>query len=144
MSGVHAAVGIAVLATNLVAGAWGGIAWMRKAPSVAFWYLLRVAQATVIAEVLLGLLLIAQGSPADELHVVYGALPLIVALASEALRVGAAQREIDQVDDLEALGRGEQIALARRVVLREMGVMSVGAILIVTLALRAARTAGGL
>ena len=144
MSGAHAAVGVAVLASNLLAGAWGGIAWMRKAPSVAFWYLLRAAQATVVAEVLIGLLLIAQGVPADEIHVVYGVLPLVVTLGTEAMRVGAAQRELAAVEDLDALGRREQAALARRVVLRETGIMSLGALLIVTLGLRAASTAGGL
>ena len=35
--------------TNLLAGAWGAIAWLRRRPSVAFWYLLRVAQVAVVA-----------------------------------------------------------------------------------------------
>ena len=38
------AVGIAVLATNFAAAVWGGVAWLRRIPSVIFWYLLRVAQ----------------------------------------------------------------------------------------------------
>jgi hypothetical protein len=80
----------------------------------------------------------AQGS----LHVLYGVAPLVVALVSEAMRVGAAQSELAGVRDLEALERREQALLARRVVLREMGIMAVGALLIVTLALRAAGTGG--
>ena len=51
-----------------------------------------------------------------------------------------AQAELEGVEDFEALERREQILLARRVVLREMGTMTIGAILIVTLALRAAST----
>ncbi|MDP8943059.1 MAG: hypothetical protein M3N16_02910 [Actinomycetota bacterium] len=144
MTELHAAVGVAVLASNLVAGAWGGIAWLRGVPSVIFWYLLRAAQATVIAQVLLGLALIVTGRPADDLHLLYGVLPLVVTLISEGMRVGAAQRELADVGDVEALERREQAAIARRVVLREMGIMSVGAILIVTLALRAAGTTGWL
>jgi hypothetical protein len=43
----------------------------------------------------------------------------------------------------DALTRTEQIAIARRVALAEMGVMTVGALLILTLALRAYQTGGG-
>ena len=56
------------------------------------------------------------------------------------VRVSIAQAELEGVEDFEALERREQILLARRVVLREMGTMTIGAILIVTLALRAAST----
>jgi hypothetical protein len=138
LSGLHAVLGIGLTAANLVAGAWGGVAWLRKQPSVVFWYLLRIAQALVVAEVVLGLLLLARGDRADEgLHLLYGIAPLAVTLVSEGMRVGASQRELEGVEDIEALERREQAAIARRVVLREMGVMTVGALLIVTLALRA-------
>ena len=59
------------------------------------------------------------------------------------MRAGIAQRELEDVDDVDALGRSEQVALARRVALGEMGVMTVGALLILTLALRAYQTGGG-
>ena len=54
-------VGIAVLATNLVAAAWGAIGWARRnaRASIVFWPLLRAAQATVVVQVVLGLLLVA-------------------------------------------------------------------------------------
>ena len=64
-------------------------------------------------------------------------------MVSEGMRIGAAQRELDEVDDVDALSKEEQGALARRVVLREMGVMTIGALLITTLALRAGASAGG-
>jgi pseudouridine-5'-phosphate glycosidase len=76
------------------------------------------------------------------LHVVYGVAPLVVSLVSEGMRVGVAQREIGEVEDLDALERSAQVALARRVALGEMGVMTVGALLILTLALRAYQTGG--
>ena len=135
--------GIAVLVANGAAGAWGAAAWLRGAPSVWFWYLLRVAQAAVVVEVVGGLLLLARGETApDGLHVAYGLSPLVVTLVSEGLRVGAAQRELEAVADLDALDRAEQVAIARRVALAEMGVMTVGALLILTLALRAYQTGG--
>lgn len=138
---VHLAVGIAVLAANLLAGLWGGIAWARHEPSVWFWYVLRAAQAVVVVQVTLGLVLLATDHKAgQELHYLYGISPLVVTLVTEAMRAGAAQRELEDVDDLAALSPDEQRALARRVLLREMGVMTIGALLITTLALRAATT----
>jgi hypothetical protein len=143
LSGLHAAIGVAVLATNAAAAAWGGVAWWRKRPSVAFWPILRVAQAVVAVQVVLGLLLVASGESApDGLHMVYGIAPLVVTLFSEGMRVGVAQRELDAVDDVDRLERREQVALAHRVAIGEIGVMTVGALLILTLALRAYTTGG--
>jgi hypothetical protein len=141
---VHLVVGIAVLATNLLAGAWGAIAWARKEPSVWFWYVLRVAQAVVVVQVTLGLILLGSDHRAkDELHYAYGVSLLVVTLVTEAMRAGAAQRELEEIEDVDALTPREQREVARRVVLREMGVMTIGALLVTTLALRAAMTGGG-
>ena len=135
--------GIAVLASNGAAGAWGAVAWLRTNPSVWFWYPLRLAQATVAVQVVVGLVLLARGaSSPDGLHVAYGISPLVVTLFSEAMRAGVAQRVLEEVDDVDALTRGEQVAIARRVALAEMGVMTVGALLVLTLALRAYQTGG--
>ncbi len=139
------AVGIAVLASNLVAAGWGAVGWLRRVARAAlvFWPLLRVALATVVVQAVLGLLLLARGASApDGLHVIYGIVPLFVSLISEGMRVGVAQKELEGVEDVDALERPEQVALARRVALGEMGVMTVGALLILTLALRAYQTGG--
>jgi pseudouridine-5'-phosphate glycosidase len=138
-------VGIAVLATNLIAAGWGVIGWLRKdaRASIVFWPLLRAAQATVVVQAVLGFLLVARGASApDGLHIAYGAAPLVISLVSEGMRVGIAQRELEGVKDIDALQRSEQVALAKRVALGEMGVMTVGALLILTLALRAYQTGG--
>ena len=58
------------------------------------------------------------------------------------MRAGVAARELEGMDDIDALERSEQITLARRVALGEMGVITIGALLIVTLALRAYQTGG--
>jgi hypothetical protein len=139
------AVGIAVLAANAAAAGWGAVGWLRKdaSMSIVFWPLLRVAQATVVVEATVGFLLLARGASApDGLHIAYGVAPLVIALVSEGMRVAVAQRELEGVEDLERLERREQVALAKRVALGEMGVMTVGALLIVTLALRAYQTGG--
>jgi hypothetical protein len=137
--------GIAVLVANAVAAGWGVAGWLRKEPrmSIVFWPLLRVAQATVVVEVLIGFILLARGASApDGLHIAYGVAPLVISLVSEGMRAGVAQRELDDVEDLDTLERSEQVAIARRVALGEMSVMTVGALLIVTLALRAYQTGG--
>jgi hypothetical protein len=139
------ALGIAVLATNALAAGWGALSWLRKdaRASIAFWPMLRAAQATVVVQAVVGFILLARGLTApDGLHVAYGIAPLVIALVSEGMRVTVAQRELEGVEDLDAMERREQVALARRVALGEMGVMTVGALLIVTLALRAYQTGG--
>ena len=114
-----------------------------RAPSIAFWPLLRVAQATVVVQAGAGFFLLARGASApDGLHVAYGVAPLVVTLVSEGMRRGRPSASSRTVDDVDALERAEQVALARRVALGEMGVMTVGALLILTLALRAYQTGG--
>ena len=83
------ALGIGVLVSNAVAAGWGAVGWLRKdaTASIVFWPLLRVAQALVVVQVLVGLLLLARGATApDGLHVAYGVGPLVITLVSEAMR----------------------------------------------------------
>jgi heme A synthase len=132
------------MCANALAAGWGAAAWLRGEPSIWFWYVLRVAQVVVVVQVALGLwLLISGNQPEDELHYLYGVAILAVTMVSEGMRIGAAQRELDEVEDLDALDQAEQAALARRVVMREMGVMTIGTLLVLTLALRAGASAGG-
>jgi hypothetical protein len=137
---VHLVGAVALLALNLVAGVWGGVAWLRDRPSVAFWYLLRAAQAAVFVEVLLGTLLVVTGDEATGgLHYVYGVLPLPVSLIAEAARAGAAEREIGDLE-FETLATERQRSIALAIVRREMGIMTVSCLVIFFLALRAAGT----
>jgi hypothetical protein len=139
LSGLHHTLAFVALAANALAAAWGGVSWLRKVPSTLFWPLLRVAQATVAVEVLVGVILWASGhDPPDSLHYVYGITPLVVAMLAEGMRVGAAQRELEEIDDVESLDHREQVLLARRIVLREIGVMTIGTLLVLTLLGRAA------
>ena len=144
METVHLIVGIGVLATNAVAGVWGAAAWFGDRPSVGFWYALRVAQVTVVAQAALGVILLALGrqSP-DDLHVIYGIAPIIVAFAAEAIRSGVAERELTGLD-FDALPRERRRTIAAAIVRRETGIMAASALIVLFLALRAAGTSGTL
>jgi hypothetical protein len=139
VSGVHAAVGFATLAAAVIAAAWGGVAWLRGIPSTLFWPVLRIAQALVAVEVVFGLVLLATGRKVpDGLHYFYGVAPLVVNVVAEGLRVNAAAAELEGIDDFDALTRKQQVLLARSIVMREIGIMTIATLLVVTLLLRAA------
>jgi hypothetical protein len=141
---VHLIVGIAVLLTNLLAGVWGGLAWVREQPAVGFWYALRVAQAAVVLQVMLGAILVLSDHQApDDLHYVYGVLPLLVTLLAEGARAGAAERELTGLD-FDSLPTDRQRLIALAIVRRETGIMAVSALVVFGLALRAAGTSGAL
>jgi heme A synthase len=142
MVAVHIAVGFSVIALNLAAGAIGGFAWYRSRPSVPFWYLLRAAQVSVFLQALLGgLLVVTNHEPPDDLHYLYGILPLFISFIAEGARAGAAQRELGETD-FESLDPDTQQATALAIVRREMGIMAVSAGVIFFVALRAAFTSG--
>jgi hypothetical protein len=139
---VHLVVGCAVIALNLVAFAVGGVAWFRNRPSIPFWYLLRAAQVSVFLQVALGGLLVFTNHEAgDNLHYLYGLLPLLVSFLAEGARTGAAQRELGETD-FESLDADTQESIALQIVRREMGIMAVSCGVILFLALRAATTSG--
>ncbi len=142
MIGVHIAVGCAVILLNLAAFAIGGVAWYRNQGSIRFWYLLRIAQVSVFLQALLGgLLLVTNHKAAENLHYLYGLLPLVVSFIAEGARTGAAQREIGEID-FESLPPDTQQSIALQIVRREMGIMAVSCGVIFFLALRAATTSG--
>jgi heme A synthase len=142
MPEVHLVVGCCVILLNLVAFAVGGVAWFRGRPSIPFWYLLRAAQVSVFVQVGLGgLLVVTDHEPSDNLHYLYGILPLLVSFLAEGARTGAAQRELGETE-FESLDGETQEAVALAIVRREMGIMAVSCGVILFLALRAAGTSG--
>jgi hypothetical protein len=137
---VHLVVGCAVILLNLAAFAVGGVAWFRSRPAIPFWYLLRAAQVAVFLQVMLGGLLVFTNHEArEELHYLYGLLPLLVSFLAEGARTGAAQRELGETD-FESLDAATQQSVALAIVRREMGIMAVSCGVILFLALRAAGT----
>jgi heme A synthase len=142
MVGLHIAVGMLVILLNLAAGAIGGWAWFKLRPSVPFWYFLRFAQIAVFIQAALGALLLVTGHSAKEdLHYLYGILPLVISFIAEGARLGAAQRELGELD-IESFPPEAQEQIAQQIVRREMGIMAVSCIVIFFLAVRAATTSG--
>ena len=137
MLDVHLIGGVAVLASNLIVGVWGGAAWYLRRPSVGFWYALRFAQVAVVVQVALGGVLLLEGRESlDGLHYVYGVLPVVVSLLAEGARTVASEHELEGLD-FDALPRDRQRAVAVAISRRETGIMAVSALVILGLALRA-------
>jgi len=123
----------------------GGWCWWRERPSTWFWRLLRAAQLSVLLEMALGGILVALGHHAPQLHLIYGALPVLVSLIAEQLRISAAQMILDArcLESAQAVGeleQGEQRAIVVAIIKREIGVMALAAAVIVVLLARAAGT----
>ena len=136
--------GIAVVASSLLAGVWGGVAWLARRPSVGFWYAVRAMQALVLLQVLLGTVLLLVGrEPPDGLHYVYGLLPVLVSFLGEGARSGVAERELEGLD-FDALPEARRRDGALAITRDETGIMALSALVIFGLALRAAAVGGGL
>src|SRR4051812_48528305 len=96
---IHITVGILLLSLNLLAGVWGIAAWLLRKPTVIFWYLLRAAQFSVVIQAVLGAILLLDGHSAKEdIHYLYGILPLGIAFITEMMRVGAAQKVVGEIE----------------------------------------------
>jgi hypothetical protein len=144
MDDVHLWTGVAVIAANLLAGLWGGVAWLRREPSVGFWYAIRIAQAAVVVQVLIGTVLVLSGrEPPDGLHYVYGLLPLLVSFLAEGARAGVSERELEGLD-FDALPEARRRAIAVAITRNETGIMALSALVVFGLALRAAFTSSGI
>jgi hypothetical protein len=147
MKDVHLVVGVLAIALNAVAAAWGGWQWYQIRRSVFFWRLLRAGQAIVVVEVALGGLLLVLGHKSPSLHTIYGLLPLGVSLFAEQFRVLSAQMVLQQRGfqssaEVARLPEREQRVVVLTIIRREMGVMALGALIVVVLLARAAMTAG--
>jgi hypothetical protein len=146
---VHAVVGFAVLALTIAAAALGAWRWYRVEASDGFWVLLRASQAALVVQIVLGVVLLLLGHKPARLHLLYGLVPLVVSFVAEQLRVGAAQavldaRDLESADAVGRLPEAEQRSIVLAIVRREIGVMTLGALVVCVLVLRAASVAGGL
>lgn len=137
---VHIWIGVAVVVSNLAAGSWGAVSWLARRPSVGFWYLLRVAQVLVVAQVVVGTVLLSAGrEPPDSLHLVYGLLPLLVSFLAEGVRANVPERELEGID-FDGLPEPRRQAIALAISRNETGIMAASALVIFGLTLRAALT----
>ena len=131
---------------NAAAGLWGAWRYWRAQPSRLFWPLLRAGQLAVVLAAALGGVLELTGPKAPGIHLIYGLLPLLVSFLAEQLRIASAQMVLDSRGfessaEVGKLPEDEQRSVVVSVLLREMGVMTLSAIVIVVLLARAAGTA---
>jgi hypothetical protein len=144
---VHLIVGLASIGGVGAAAAWGMWAWYRAPHGRLFWRLLRIGQAAMVAEVILGGVYELGPHKASELHLIYGLVPLAVSFVAEQLRIASAQMVLDargfesaaEVGELEP---SEQSVVVQTIVQRELGVMVLAAIVMTVLLARAAMTGG--
>jgi hypothetical protein len=144
---VHLVVGVLAIALNVLAALFGGWCWWRAQPSQWFWRVLRTAQVAVVVQVALGGVLVLIGHKPRSLHVLYGVLPLLVAILAEQLRAATAQlvldsRGFESSQEVGELAPEEQQGLVVTILQREIGVMALSAVVVVVLLARAAATAG--
>jgi hypothetical protein len=142
VTGVHIAIGVAMVLVNLAAGLLGAWQWWRSSPGRLFWPLLRAGQAITVLAALDGLVLVAMGEDLPELHLVYGLTPLGVAFLAEQLRLASADtvlqaRDLPDAQAMRGLPESEQHAIVHAIVRRETGVMAASALVVAVLGLRA-------
>jgi len=142
VTAVHAAIGIAMVAVNLAAGATGAWRWWRAEPSRAFWPLLRAGQVLTALTAADGLVLVALGRDLPELHLVYGLTPLGISFLAEQLRLASADsvlqaRGLEGSAAVAGLPEAAQREVVLAIVRREMGVMAASALVVAVLGLRA-------
>lgn len=145
MKDVHLIVGVLAITLTTIAALYGAWLWWRARPSVWFWRILRAAQLVVILQVVLGGVLVLTGQKPPGLHVLYGVLPLLVALIAEQLRIGSAHmvlqtRGMETSAEVGQLPAEEQRVVVLSIVQREIGVMALAMIVNVVLLARAAGT----
>lgn len=140
---------VVVAAANGVPAALGAWRWYHNEGSRSFWIALRVGQVIALAyAIAVGVLIAAGHSASEQLFYLYALLPLAVAFVAEQLRIASAQTILDQrgLENAQAVGglpEREQHAIVAAIVRREMGVMTLSALVVVFLAWRAAETAHG-
>jgi hypothetical protein len=146
MKDVHIFFGVLAIALTAVAGLLGAWSWWRATTTPWFWRILRAGQAAVVVEAVLGGVYQLTGTKAPGIHVIYGLLPLAVSFVAEQLRVASAQmildaRGFESASEVGALPEDEQQRVVVAIVQREVGVMTLAALVIVVLLARAAGTA---
>ncbi len=85
---IHIGLGVVVIAINLIAGIWGLFVWKQKLPANKYFaQVLAASQTVIIGQAILGLLLLSQNlRAAQQLHYVYGLLPVAMIIFAYSAR----------------------------------------------------------
>jgi hypothetical protein len=145
MKEIHIAIGVLAIALTAAAFSWGAYCYWRSDASTWFWRLLRSSQVAIVIEAALGGIY-AINHKTPSIHIIYGVLPILVFFFAEQLRVASAQMVLDKqgFESSAAVGElpeSEQRSVVQSILLREMGVMTLAALVCIVLLARAAGTA---
>jgi hypothetical protein len=136
----------ATAAVTGVAGVIGVVSWWLVRQSRAFWALVRAGQVAAVAQAIVAGVLAATGfDPDDGLYWLYALLPVVVGFFAEQLRIVAAEQVLERLglegsDAVRELPQERQRSVVVSILRREMGVMTVAALVVAFLALRAVGT----
>ena len=145
MKQIHLVVGVITIVLSGAAALWGAWCWWRIRNSRWFWWLLRGSQVAIVVEAALGGVLLLLGHKSPGLHTLYGVLPLFVSFIAEQLRVSTAQMVLDRggfesAQDVGKLPVEQQQEIVVTIMRRELGVMTLAALVNTLLLARAAMT----
>jgi hypothetical protein len=135
-------VAIALMAITCVYGAWS---WWRAHAGAWFWRTARAAQAAVVVQAAVNGILVLTGPKPKGLHLLYSVVPVLASVIAETLRAAAAQTVLDQrgLESSKAVGElpaPEQRRIVVAIIQRELSVITIAALVIVVLLLRALQT----
>jgi hypothetical protein len=135
-----------VTVVNGVAGLVGAVAWWQVRESRAFWLLVRAGQAVAVAQaVVAGVLALLGFDPDDGLYWLYALLPVAIGFFAEQLRIVAAEQVLERLglegsEGVRSLPDDRQRSVVVSILRREMGVMTLAALVVCFLAARAIET----
>jgi hypothetical protein len=140
---------IAAWVTAAVTGAAalvGALSWWLVRQSRSFWVLVRAGQAVAIGQaVVAGVLALLSFDPGDGLYWLYALLPVAVGFFAEQLRIISTEQVLDRMGlqgshAVRELPEERQRSVVVSILRREMGVMTLAAVVVCFLAVRAVET----
>lgn len=146
MNGAALAAAWAATVVNGVAGLVGAVAWWRVRESRAFWVLVRAGQVVAVVQALVaGVLALLGFDPDDGLYWLYALLPVAIGFFAEQLRIVAAEQVLERLglegsEGVRSLPEDRQRSVVVSILRREMGVMTLAALVVCFLAARAIET----
>jgi hypothetical protein len=146
LTGVALAAAWAATVVNGIAGLVGAFAWWQVRESGVFWGLVRAGQAVAVAQaVAAGVLALLGFDPDDGLYWLYALLPVAIGFFAEQLRIVAAEQVLERLglegsEGVRSLPQDRQRSVVVSILRREMGVMTLAALVVCFLAARAIET----
>jgi hypothetical protein len=129
-----------------VAALAGAVSWWLVRQSRAFWVLVRAGQAVAIGQaVVAGVLALLSFDPDDGLYWLYALLPVGIGFFAEQLRIISTEQVLDRLglqgsQAVRELPEDRQRSVVVSILRREMGVMTLAAVVVCFLAVRAVET----